>query len=252
MASANGPEHRARARDDRRRRAPGGRVADGGAARAYGAAARVRGKRRRGGAHRATRDRYQELPGAGEPVKLHRRDVVKELLRDRKDLLVVAGLGSTAWDITAAGDSPLSFPMWGAMGQAAMIGLGLALAQPGRRVLVITGDGEMLMGLGSLATIGVQQPANLTVVVIDNERYGETGMQRTHTAYGIDLAAAARACRFKEARTVKSERDVEALRRLIHEGAGPSFASVKVADEKVPLVLPPHNGVLLKARFRRA
>src|SRR3982750_3587160 len=132
MASANGPEHRARARDDRRRRAPGGRVADGGAARAYGAAARVRGKRRGGGAHRAARDRHQELPGAGEPVKLPRRDVVKELLRDRKDLLVVAGLGSTAWDITAAGDSPLSFPMWGAMGQAAMMGLGLALAQPAR------------------------------------------------------------------------------------------------------------------------
>ncbi|HEX9431198.1 MAG TPA: thiamine pyrophosphate-dependent enzyme, partial [Burkholderiales bacterium] len=115
-------------------------------------------------------------------MKLHRRDVVNELLRDRKDLLVVAGLGSTTWDITAAGDSPLSFPTWGAMGQAAMIGLGMALAQPKRRVLVVTGDGEMLMGLGSLATIGVQQPANLTVVVIDNERYGETGMQRTHTA----------------------------------------------------------------------
>ena len=115
-------------------------------------------------------------------MTLHRREVVAELLRERKDLLVVAGLGSTAWDITAAGDSPLSFPMWGAMGQAAMMGLGLALAQPTRRVLVVTGDGEMLMGLGSLATIGAQQPANLTIVVIDNERYGETGLQRTHTA----------------------------------------------------------------------
>src|SRR5205085_481352 len=83
-------------------------------------------------------------------------------------------------------DSDLSFPMWGAMGQAAMMGLGLALAQPKRRVLVVTGDGEMLMGIGSLATIGVQQPANLTVLVIDNERYGETGMQRTHTAGGVD------------------------------------------------------------------
>ena len=125
---------------------------------------------------------------------LHRRQVVKELLRERKKLLVVAGLGSTAWDCTAAGDSPLTFPMWGAMGQAAMIGLGLALAQPRRRVAVITGDGEMLMGLGSLATIGVQQPRNLTVVVIDNERYGETGMQATHTAHGVDLAAIARGC----------------------------------------------------------
>jgi thiamine pyrophosphate-dependent acetolactate synthase large subunit-like protein len=183
---------------------------------------------------------------------LHRREVVKTLLRERGELLVVAGLGSTAWDITAAGDSPLSFPLWGAMGQAAMIGLGLALAQPKRRVLVITGDGEMLMALGSLATIGVQQPPNLTVVVIDNERYGETGMQKTHTAYGVDLAAVASACRFKTARTVTSERDVEALRDVAHGGAGPNFAAVKVADEKLPLVLPPHNGVLLKARFRRA
>src|SRR4051812_11104644 len=181
MASANGPEHGARARDDRRRRAPGGRIADGGAARAYGAAARVRGKRRRGGAHRATRDRHQELPGAGEPVKLHRRDVVKELLRDRKDLLVVAGLGSTAWDITAAGDSPLSFPMWGAMGQAAMMGLGLALAQPARRVLGLTGDGQMLLGPGALGTVGVQRPANLLVAVGDEQRSRAHRMQRTPT-----------------------------------------------------------------------
>jgi thiamine pyrophosphate-dependent acetolactate synthase large subunit-like protein len=96
-------------------------------------------------------------------MTLRRREVVKDLLQARKDLLVVAGLGSTAWDITAAGDHDLSFPLWGAMGQAAMIGLGLAIAQPKRRVLVITGDGEMLMGMGSLATIGVQQPKNLTV-----------------------------------------------------------------------------------------
>jgi thiamine pyrophosphate-dependent acetolactate synthase large subunit-like protein len=125
---------------------------------------------------------------------MRRREVVKKLLENRGDHLVIAGLGSTAWDITAAGDSPRSFPLWGAMGQAAMMGLGLALAQPHRRVLVITGDGEMLMGLGSLATIGVQQPANLSIVVIDNERYGETGMPPTHTARGVDQAAVARGC----------------------------------------------------------
>jgi len=183
-------------------------------------------------------------------VKLRRREVVKELLEKRGELLVVAGLGSTAWDITAAGDAPLSFPLWGAMGQAAMMGLGLAAAQPERRVLVITGDGEMLMGIGSLATIGVQQPANLTVVVIDNERYGETGMQRTHTADGVDLAAVATACKFKHAITATA--DVAPVRELVYRAAGPNFAAVKVADEKLPLVLPPHDGVLLKARFRRA
>ena len=183
---------------------------------------------------------------------LHRRDVVKSLLKNRKNLLVVAGLGSTAWDITAAGDASLSFPTWGAMGQAAMIGLGLALAQPQRRVLVITGDGEMLMGMGSLATIGVQKPANLSVVVIDNERYGETGMQATHTAHGVDLAAVAHACGFKESRLIRDEDEVEILRAAIHEGTGPLFADVKVIDEKLALVLPPNDGVLLKDRFRRA
>jgi len=183
---------------------------------------------------------------------LHRRDVVNALLKDRGDLLVVAGLGSTAWDITAAGDAPLNFPLWGAMGQAAMIGLGLAAAQPQRRVLVITGDGEMLMGMGSLATLGVQQPRNLSVVVIDNGRYGETGMQETHTAKGVDLCAIARACLFQDARTVAKEEDLEGLRTAIHSQPGPNFAAVKVVAEKIPLVLPPREGALLKARFRRA
>jgi len=183
---------------------------------------------------------------------LHRREVVSSLLRDRKDLLVVAGLGSTAWDITAAGDSPLSFPLWGAMGQAAMIGLGLALAQPRRAVLVVTGDGEMLMGLGALATIGVQQPKNLSVVVIDNERYGETGMQATHTAHGVDLPAVAAACRFVHSQTITRGEDVAALRARVHACQGPTFAAVKVAAEKLPLVLPPLDGVLLKERFRKA
>jgi len=177
---------------------------------------------------------------------------VESLLEDRKNLLVVAGLGSTAWDITAAGDSPLNFPLWGAMGNAAMFGLGLALAQPKRRVLVLTGDGEMLMGLGSLATIGVQKPRNLSVVVIDNERYGETGMQRTHTSAGVDLAAVARACGFRVAKQLRSGAQLSALRAAVHGSPGPYFAQVKVVAEKIPLVLPPRDGGLLKSRFRKA
>ena len=184
--------------------------------------------------------------------RLRRRQVVKILLQERKGLLVVAGLGSTAWDITAAGDSPLSFPLWGAMGNAAMIGLGLALAQPARRVLVITGDGEMLMGMGSLATIGVQRPPNLSVVVIDNERYGETGMQATHTASGVNLAKVARACGFRVARQLRSLTQLAALRRAIYATRGPVFAQVKVRAEKLPLVLPPRDGSLLKSRFRKS
>ncbi|MFC7611971.1 thiamine pyrophosphate-dependent enzyme [Teichococcus aestuarii] len=99
---------------------------------------------------------------------------------------MIAGLGAPAWDITAAGDHPRNLPLWGGMGSAASIGLGLALAQPRRPVLVITGDGEMLMGIGTLATIAVARPPNLSIVVLDNEHYGETGMQRTHTGAGVD------------------------------------------------------------------
>jgi thiamine pyrophosphate-dependent acetolactate synthase large subunit-like protein len=183
---------------------------------------------------------------------LRRREVVKALLANRGDLLVIAGLGSTAWDCTAVGDHPLTFPMWGGMGCAAVTGLGLALAQPARRVLVVTGDGEMLMGLGSLATIGVQRPANLSVVVIDNERYGETGMQKTHTAHGVDLAAMARAAGFASAVLVREASAIEGLRQAVHQGAGPHFAQVKVAAEKEEIVLPPREGTLLKNRFREA
>ncbi len=132
------------------------------------------------------------------------------------------------------------------------MGLGLALAQPKRRVVVITGDGEMLMGLGSLATIGVQQPRNLTVVVIDNGRYGETGMQATHTASGVDLAGIAQASLFKNGLTVTEKKDLAQVREMIHKTPGPNFAVVKVVAEKIPLVLPPREGALLKARFRRA
>jgi thiamine pyrophosphate-dependent acetolactate synthase large subunit-like protein len=185
-------------------------------------------------------------------MTLHRRDVVKALLAERGDLLVVAGLGSSAWDCTAAGDHPLNFPMWGAMGCAAVTGLGLALAQPARCVLVLTGDGEMLMGLGSLATLGVQRPQNLSVVVLDNERYGETGMQATHTAHGVDLAAIAKASGFAAAVLVRDMAGVSDVRKAVHLGSGPFFAQVKVVAEKIPLVLPPREGTVLKNRFREA
>jgi thiamine pyrophosphate-dependent acetolactate synthase large subunit-like protein len=183
---------------------------------------------------------------------LDRREVVATLLGHRSDLLVVAGLGASAWDCAAAGDHPLTFPLWGAMGQATMTGLGLALARPDRRVLVVTGDGEALMGLGSLATTGVMGPENLTVVVLDNGRYGETGMQHTHTALGVDLAAVARACGFPRAETVTTVGQVADLRRVLREGRGPTLFVIKVAPERAPLVLPPRDGSLLRARFRRA
>lgn len=182
----------------------------------------------------------------------NRREVVAALLADRSDLLVIAGLGAPAWDATAAGDHPLTFPLWGGMGGAALVGLGLAIAQPKRRVLVLTGDGELLMGLGSLATIGVERPGNLSLVVLDNERYGETGMQESHTAHGVDLAAVARACGFATASTVTAVEGIAQLRADIHAAQGPLFAQIKVAPDKLPLVLPPRDGANLKNRFRAA
>ena len=192
------------------------------------------------------------MAAKGKSKALDRREVVRMLLANRGELLVIAGLGAPAWDATDAGDHPLNFPLWGGMGGAAAIGLGLALAQPDRRVLVLTGDGELLMGMGSLATIGAQRPRNLSVIVLDNERYGETGMQASHTAFGVDLAAVAKACGFVSATMVTTIEQVSRLRPDLHRAVGPLFAQVKIAPDKFPPVLPPRDGAHLKDRFREA
>lgn len=181
-----------------------------------------------------------------------RRDVVRKLVADRGDLLVVAGLGSTTYDLFAAGDHPANFYLWGAMGGAAMIGLGLALARPERPVLVITGGGEQLMGLGSFASIGAQRPANLALAVIDNERYGETGMQQSHTALGTDLVAVAKACGIEWARVIGDDADLAAFVTRSRGRNGCSFGLIKVAPQNPPRVLPARDGVYLKNRFREA
>jgi thiamine pyrophosphate-dependent acetolactate synthase large subunit-like protein len=180
---------------------------------------------------------------------LERREFVRRLLIERDDLLVVSGLGSATLDVAAAGDHALNFYLWGAMGGAAMIGLGLALARPERRVAVITGDGDMLMGIGSLATIGVKQPRNLAIIVLDNRSYGETGMQPSHTEAGIDLVTMARACRFPQARAVSRLEEADDIRALLHAGEGPVFVSARIAPEDAPRVLPLRDGHAIKQRF---
>jgi len=187
-----------------------------------------------------------------ETYPLDRRDVATALLAGRDGLVVVAGLGACAWDITAVGDHDLNFPVWGAMGGAASIGLGIALAQPDRRVLVLTGDGEMLMGMGSLATIALQKPNNLAVVVIDNERYGETGMQRTHTAFGVDLPGVAAAVGFPVTGLARDQGELDAALPVILETPGPVFYTIKVKAEELAFVLPSNDGVVLKDRMRKA
>jgi len=182
-------------------------------------------------------------------MTLDRRELVRQLLVDRGDLLVVSGLGSATYDVAAAGDHPLNFYLWGAMGGTAMIGLGLALAQPQKRVAVLTGDGDMLMGFGSLATIGVKQPKNFAIVVLDNAHYGETGMQASHTHSGIDLVAVALACRFKHARAMSRIEEATEMRELLHTGEGPILVSARISEDDVPRVLPIRDGHVIKQRF---
>ena len=185
-------------------------------------------------------------------MSLDRREAVKRLLADRGEMLVVSGLGSPTYDVAAAGEDDRNFYLWGAMGSAAPIGLGLALAQPSRRVLVVTGDGEMLMGMGALATVAAQCPANLAIAVIDNERYGETGGQLSHGAFGVGLAGVARAAGIARAETIVDLAGVEAFRARLHTAGGPLFALLKVAPDNAAMVLPPRDGVFLKHRFRTA
>ncbi|MDO8973995.1 thiamine pyrophosphate-dependent enzyme [Reyranella sp.] len=194
---------------------------------------------------------------------LQRRPLVKQLLDGADDnLLVIAGLGSSNWDITAAGDRPLNMPLWGSMGAPVGMGLGLALAQPTKRVLVITGDGDMLMSLGSLATVATQMPENLAIVVLDNEKFGETGNQATHTSprnngptdsgAGTDLAMIARGCGIADATTVRESSEVAELVKDVRTKKGPVFRLVKVMVEKLEFVMPPQDGAHLKDRFRQA
>jgi len=186
-------------------------------------------------------------------MKFERRAAMATLLADRpNNLFVVPGLGSCTWDAYAAGDDDRNVYLWGAMGGAAMIGLGLALAQPKLRVAVITGDGEMLMGLGSLATIGVQRPPNLAVVVFDNGLYGETGMQPSHTQSGVDLCEVARGCGVPRVLDIADEAGLRDLAGLLAASDRTLFARVPITPEEPPRALPEKDGVAIKERVRRA
>lgn len=188
---------------------------------------------------------------SGGQARLDRRAVIARLLLPPSDRLVISGLGGTSWDVASTGDHPHYFYLWGGMGSAVALGLGLALAQPERRILVVTGDGEMLMGVGSFATVAAQSPANLAIVVIDNERYGETGAQLTHTALGTDLAAMARGAGIAETSTLTTMAEIESLRLTLDHQTTPILAVIKVAHDNPSMVLPPRDGVYLKHRFRQ-
>lgn len=183
---------------------------------------------------------------------IDRRAFVSKLIKACPDCLVVTGLGSSSYDVFAAGDRPQNFYLWGAMGGAAAVGLGLALAQPDKSVVVITGDGEQLMGLGMFATIGAQQPANLNIIVIDNGHFGETGMQPSHSSLGTDLAAVASGCGISNVIKVTGLEQIGDLAGTINARNGTFMAQVFVHAEELPRALPPRDGVYVKNRFRAA
>jgi thiamine pyrophosphate-dependent acetolactate synthase large subunit-like protein len=182
---------------------------------------------------------------------LKRRAAVSALLNARNDFLIVTGLGAPSYDVFAAGDHDANFYLWGAMGGASLVGLGLALAQPQRPVVVVTGDGEQLMGLGGLATIAVAAPKNLSIIVLDNGHFGETGGQISHSGLGVNLARVARSIGFKEVGEITDEGGLAAARtRIGTKGSGPYFATVRIATEETRRVLPTRDGVYLKNRMR--
>ena len=189
---------------------------------------------------------------ARNDARLERRAAMRALLADRGDLLLVTGLGSTTYDAASVGDDARNFYLWGAMGAAAMVGLGLALARPERRVLVVTGDGEMLMGLGALATIGVERPPNLAIAVFDNGHYGETGMQASHTLAGVDLCGVARACGIEAVFEIADDAALAAFAARLPHFDRTMLARVLIQADEPPRVLPSRDGVELKNRVRRA
>lgn len=184
--------------------------------------------------------------------RIDRRAFVSRLLAATPEALVVTGLGSAAYDVFAAGDRDRNYYLWGAMGGATSLGLGLALAQPDKPVVVVTGDGEQLMGIGSLGSIGVKRPRNLTIVVLDNGHFGETGMQRSHASLGTDLVAVAKGFGIEDAFSVGSLERSDEVAQRINARTGTVFAQVFIAADEPPRMLPPRDGPYIKNRFRAA
>lgn len=184
---------------------------------------------------------------------LDRLEAVPRIVGRPQDFFIVCGLAGTSRDIAAlTDDGDYTYSMGGAMGGACMIGLGLALARRDRRVLVVTGDGELLMNIGSLATIAVMNPPNLSILCVDNGHYGETGYQKSHTSLGVDLERIAAGSGIKRTLTVETEAELAAGTRLVREGNAASFVLLRVKPTEPPAYkrdLDPANG---RTRFRAA
>lgn len=190
-------------------------------------------------------------PGRVGNFSLDRGTAVPALIGRHQDVLIVSGLGGTSKDVGAlTGDSSRVFTMAGAMGAACSIGLGLALARPEERVLVVTGDGELLMNVGALATIAVAGPRNLSILCVDNGRYGETGYQESHTALGTSLEQMARGAGLGHTLTVASEEELPAGAALLRASDGPALVVLRVAATEPPPFRRDLDGAACRVRFR--
>lgn len=189
------------------------------------------------------------MPG----VVLERGEAVRKLIGAHEDFLIVSGLGGTASDVgSVTGDSANVFPLGGAMGAACMVGLGIALAQPNKKVLVVTGDGDLLMNIGALATIAVMNPPNLAIVCVDNGHYGETGWQKSHTSLGVDLEKMASGAGIKRTMTAAQEADLERGSRFIREGNSAGFVLLRVKPTEPPSFKRNFDAAFCRNRFKRA
>ncbi|MGH6991054.1 MAG: thiamine pyrophosphate-dependent enzyme [Stellaceae bacterium] len=187
--------------------------------------------------------------------EIDRTRAIARVLLQRRDQLIVTGLGEPCSDVGRLEDRPLNFYLGGAMGMAASVGLGLAIARPERSVVVVTGDAELMMNVGALATIAVQRPPNLSIIVMDNEEFGETGRQRSHTGLGVDIVGIARACGFAAAVTVREEKDLDGIAERTNAMTGPYLAVIKIRPGKAagaPFVKGIRSGEAVKATFRQA
>jgi len=182
--------------------------------------------------------------------KLQRRPLVADIMKHRGNGLVVTGLGSPTWDLFAAGDRPDNLYSWGGMGLAVPTALGLAMAQPDRRVVAMTGDGEMMMGIGSLGVVADQAPENLAIFVLDNERFSETGRQKGLTGARVDLCAVAKGFGIRETVLVTEESQKDELAKFLFGARGPVLAVAKIALSEDPWRLPEKDGAAIGRRFK--
>ena len=184
---------------------------------------------------------------------LDRREAVPAIVGNHEDFLIVAGLAGSAKDMAAlTGDGANLYAMAGAMGAATMTGFGLALARPERRVLVVTGDGELLMNIGSLATVAVDNPPNLSILCVDNGHYGETGYQKSHTSLGVDLEKIAAGAGIRATCTVTKREEIPDAARMLRETAGVAFVCLRVAPTEPPAFKRLLDPAACRIRFRAA